>query len=54
MIQRRVMVVEDERIVALNLQQQLTELGYEVAGDGDLAASRRCRRIERACSPTWC
>ena len=30
MIPARVMVVEDERIVALHLQQQLTRLGYRV------------------------
>ena len=30
MIPARVMVVEDERVVALHLKQQLTRLGYEV------------------------
>ena len=30
MTKTRVMVVEDERIVALNLQQRLTKLGYEI------------------------
>lgn len=28
----RILIVEDERIVALNLQQRLTKLGYEVVG----------------------
>lgn len=28
----RILIVEDERIVALNLQQRLTKLGYEVTG----------------------
>ena len=30
MIAARVMVVEDERVVALHLRQQLSRLGYEV------------------------
>jgi len=30
MIAARVLIVEDERIVALHLKQQLTRLGYEV------------------------
>ena len=30
MIAARVMVVEDERVVALHLKQQLTRLGYSV------------------------
>lgn len=29
---KRILIVEDERIVALNLQQRLTKLGYEVVG----------------------
>ncbi len=31
MSQARVLVVEDERIVALHLQQRLKTLGYEIA-----------------------
>ena len=30
MVSKRIMVVEDERIVAFNLQQGLSNLGYEV------------------------
>lgn len=40
MIKGRILVVEDERIVALSLRQQLTKLGYEVpamAASGDAA-----------------
>ena len=32
MIPARVVVVEDERVVALHLKQQLTRLGYSVPG----------------------
>ena len=31
MIKTKVMVVEDERIVALNLQRRLAKLGYEIS-----------------------
>ena len=31
MIKARVVIVEDERIVALNLKQRLTKLGYDIA-----------------------
>ena len=36
MMSARIMVVEDEHIVALNLKKKLTHLGYEIVG---LAAS---------------
>ena len=45
------MVVEDERIVALNLQQRLTKLGYDViavATSGEQAL-RRSRRGPTSC-----
>ncbi len=49
MMHARVMVVEDERIVALHLRQQLVKLGYEVPG---LAASgEQALRLVAAARP---
>ena len=53
MIQRAMMVVEDERVVALHLKQQLTRLGYECASDRDLGREGAARR-SRICCPTSC
>jgi signal transduction histidine kinase len=43
----RVMLVEDERIVALNLKQRLTKLGYEVAAQATSGAAA-LKEIARA------
>ena len=53
MIAARVMVVEDERVVALHLKQQLTRLGYSVpamatSGEKALAAD------SASCGPISC
>ena len=35
MIKTRILIVEDQTIVALDIQDRLTELGYEVTGVAD-------------------
>ena len=52
MIKPRVLIVEDETIVALDIQDRLSELGYEVTGvadRGDAESSAEvARRVERS------
>ncbi|MES2683563.1 MAG: EAL domain-containing protein [Pseudomonadota bacterium] len=45
----RILIVEDERIVALNLQQRLTKLGYEVVGRA--ASSAEALALARTTRP---
>jgi signal transduction histidine kinase len=47
MSKTRIMLVEDERIVALNLKQRLTKLGYEIAALATSGASA-LQEIERS------
>jgi len=47
MAKTRIMLVEDERIVALNLKQRLTHLGYEIAALATSGASA-LKEIERS------
>jgi CheY-like chemotaxis protein len=46
MTKTRVMVVEDERIVALNLERRLTKLGYEISSLAT-SGSQALQAIER-------
>ena len=52
MNQAKVLVVEDERVVALHLAQQLTRLGYKVPAMAT-SGEKRCSR-SRNCFPTSC
>ena len=38
MSKKRILIVEDEALTVLALKQELTELGYEIAGDASTAA----------------
>jgi CheY-like chemotaxis protein len=38
MSKKRILIVEDEALTVLALQQELAELGYEIAGDASTAA----------------
>jgi CheY-like chemotaxis protein len=38
MLKKRILIVEDEALTVLALKQELTELGYEIAGDASTAA----------------
>lgn len=38
MTQKRILIVEDEAVTVLALKHELTELGYEIAGDASTAA----------------
>lgn len=42
MIKTKILIVEDEPIIALNLQETLEELGYETFG----ITNNRCRTLE--------
>jgi chemotaxis response regulator CheB len=47
--QPRVLIVEDERIVALNLERQLTDLGYRIVGS--VASGEEALRLAATSSP---
>jgi CheY-like chemotaxis protein len=38
MSKKRILIVEDEALTVLALKHELTELGYEIAGDASTAA----------------
>ena len=38
MTKKRILIVEDEAVTVLALKQELTELGYDIAGDASTAA----------------
>ena len=38
MPKKRILIVEDEALTVLALKHELTELGYEIAGDASTAA----------------
>ena len=38
MSKKRILIVEDEALTVLALQQELAELGYEIAGNASTAA----------------
>ena len=40
MSKKRILIVEDEALTVLALQQELAELGYEIAGDASTAVDR--------------
>ena len=49
----RILVVEDERIVAFGLERSLGKLGYEVTGDGDEQRAGAAPGRGQA-GPIWC
>jgi len=49
MSKNRILIVEDEALTVLALKRELTELGYEVAGDASTAADAlRAAEVNRA------
>jgi CheY-like chemotaxis protein len=49
--QKKVLIVEDEQIVALDLKQRLTAMGYDVVGAVD--SGREAIDAAAACSPDF-
>ena len=51
MPQHRILVVEDEGIVALNIQGKLESVGYHVPCI--VSVAEEAMGAARACTPTW-